>query len=197
MDYYIKHGEKERGPCTLKELRSFLYYGSIRWEDTVRAGGAEDWIPMSAIEELADLNPSAETTKGKWLKEGPKPPARVRRFREYASVPKERQAGYVISKMLFGFVFWPPDLWRAASMVFSANICRHQKDENGYLKVWPRSMEIVVTVLVLINATLWTVGTMWAAPKVKTVAREVVEQSRFAMKELQDFGKEHANDLKP
>ncbi len=197
MDYYIKHGENQRGPCTLKELRSFLYYGSIRWEDSVKTESDSTWLPLSSIEELADLNPDAKSAKSKWLKEAPKPPPRVRRFRDYASVPKERQAGYVSSLLFFGFIFWPPSLWRAASMVFSANICRPQKDENGFLRMWPRSMEIVVTVLVLLNAALWCAGIMWVTPKAKSLAREVIEQSHYALKELQDFGKDHAKDFQP
>jgi len=151
--YYIAKGQKTLGPCSKDDLRNFLAYGSIRDSDLVRLESEQQWRPVSSLLELA--------SSGEVIADGltVKPTRRrVARYRNYDRVPYNQRGGVVLRRMFFGFLFMPPLLWWAAVLIYSDHIFRRKKDENGYLLVWSRWVEIWVTLLIIVNALAW-----WAA----------------------------------
>ncbi|MEZ5387993.1 MAG: DUF4339 domain-containing protein, partial [Prosthecobacter sp.] len=155
--YYIAKGQKTLGPCSKDDLRNFLAYGSIRESDLVRLDSEEQWHPVSSLLGLA--------ATGEVIADGltVKPSRRrVARYRDYDRVPYNQRGGAVLRRMFFGFLFLPPLLWWAAVSIYSDHIFRRTKDENGYLRVWGRWVEVLVTVMVIINALAWWAGITYA-----------------------------------
>lgn len=151
--YYIAKGQKTLGPCSKDDLRNFLAYGSIKDSDLVKRDTDEQWRPVSTLLELhADGQVSADGLTSKPARR------RVARYRDYNRVPYNQRGGAVLRRMFFGFLFFPPMLWLAGVAIYSDHIFRKSKDENGYLKVWGRWVEVLVTILIIVNALAW-----WAA----------------------------------
>ena len=151
--YYIAKGQKTLGPCTLDDLRSFLAYGSISQGDLVMRDGEQQWHPVASIQEIAapeDVSKARERSATGLL-----PRRRTVRYRDYERVPLEQRAGKVLAWLTLGFLIFPPLLWRAAHAIFSARIFRRRTDENGYLICWPRWVEVLTTVLIVINGITW------------------------------------------
>jgi hypothetical protein len=156
--YYIAKGQKTLGPCSKDDLRNFLAYGSIRDSDLVRRDDDELWRPVSSLLELhATGKVVADGLMVKPLRR------RVARYRDYNRVPYEQRGGAVLRRMIFGFLLMPPLLWWAAVSIYSDNIFRSSKDENGYLKIWGRWVEMVVTIMIIVNALAWWAGIIYAS----------------------------------
>lgn len=156
--YYIAKGQKTLGPCSKDDLRNFLAYGSIRESDLVKREDEEQWRPVSTLLELH--------SEGQVLADGltVKPVRRrVARYRDYDRVPYNQRGGPVLSRMIFGFLILPPLLWWAAVSLYSDHIFRKKKDENGYLKIWGRWMEVLVTLMIITNAVAWWAGVTYAS----------------------------------
>jgi hypothetical protein len=47
--------------------------------------------------------------------------------------------------------------------LYSDHIFRRKKDENGYLMVWGRWVEVLVTLMIIINAVAWWAGVTYAS----------------------------------
>ena len=77
------------------------------------------------------------------------------RYRDYERVPVEQRSGKVLQWLVVGFLIFPPLLWRAAHAIFSERIFRRAADEHGYLICWPRWVEVLTTILIVINGILW------------------------------------------
>lgn len=156
--YYIAKGQKTLGPCSKDDLRNFLAYGSIRDSDLVKRDDEEQWRPVSSLLELH--------MAGQVLADGltVKPiRRRVARYRDYNRVPYDQRGGVVLRRMVFGFLIFPPLLWWAAVSLYSDHIFRRTKDENGYLRIWGRWVEVVVTVMIILNALAWWAGIAYAS----------------------------------
>ncbi|MGV3660232.1 MAG: DUF4339 domain-containing protein [Prosthecobacter sp.] len=156
--YYIAKGQKTLGPCSKDDLRNFLAYGSIRDSDLVKRDDEEQWRPVSSLLELH--------VAGQILADGltVKPVRRrVARYRDYNRVPYDQRGGVVLRRMIFGFLFLPPLLWWAAVSLYSDHIFRRKKDENGYLKIWGRWVEVLITIMIIVNALAWWMGISYAS----------------------------------
>lgn len=151
--YYIAKGQKTLGPCTLDDLRNFLAYGSISHGDLVMRDGEQQWHPVASLQEMAaaeDVPEARERSASGLL-----PRRRTVRYRDYERVPMDQRGGKVLMWLVLGFLIFPPLLWRAAHAVFSARVFRRQTDENGYLVCWPRWIEVLTTILIVINGIAW------------------------------------------
>ncbi|WP_395750932.1 DUF4339 domain-containing protein [Prosthecobacter sp.] len=156
--YYIAKGQKTLGPCSKDDLRNFLAYGSIRDSDLVKREDEEQWRPVSTLLELhAEGQVLADGLTVLPLRR------RVARYRDYNRVPYNQRGGTVLRRMITGFLFFPPMLWWAAVALYSDHIFRQKKDENGYLIVWKRWVEVLVTVLIIVNAIAWWVCITYAS----------------------------------
>jgi hypothetical protein len=51
MDYYVKHGEGEKGPYTEEVLRESFSDGTLRGSSLVRADGSEGWKRLDVVVE--------------------------------------------------------------------------------------------------------------------------------------------------
>jgi uncharacterized protein DUF4339 len=156
--YYIAKGQKTLGPCSKDDLRNFLAYGSIRDSDLVKRGDEEQWRPVSSLLELHAV--------GQVVADGLTVlPARrrVARYRDYNRVPYNQRGGMVLRRIVFGFLFFPPLLWWAAVALYSDHIFRQKKDENGYLIVWGRWVEVLVTFMIITNAFAWWLAISYAS----------------------------------
>lgn len=185
--YYIAKGQKTLGPCSMDDLRNYLAYGSIRDCDLVKREDEEQWRPVSTLLELnlgGEIVADGLTTKPTRR--------RVARYRDYERVPYEQRSGVVMRRMFFGFLFLPPLLWWAAVALYSDHIFRRKKDENGYLKVWGRWLEVVVTFLIVINAFAWWMGITYASwivgPGLKELRQWVGEAWEVIRGLLRDTG---------
>jgi hypothetical protein len=78
-------------------------------------------------------------------------------------VPNDQRGGVVMRRMFFGFLFMPPLLWWAAVSLYTDHIFRRKKDENGYLLVWGRWVEVLATVMIIVNALAWWMGITYAS----------------------------------
>lgn len=148
--YYIAKGQKTLGPCSKDDLRNFLAYGSIRDSDLVKREDEEQWRPVSSLLELhAEGQIVADGLTARPLRR------RVARYRDYNRVPFDQRGGTVLRRMILGFLIFPPMLWWAAVSLYSDHIFRQKKDENGYLVVWGRWVEVLVTLMIILNAVGW------------------------------------------
>ncbi len=156
--YYIARGQKTLGPCSKDDLRNFLAYGSIKDSDLVKNEHDEQWRPVSTLLELhAEGHISADGLTARPTRR------RVARYRDYNRVPYNQRGGAVLRRMIMGFLFVPPLLWLAAVSLYSDHIFRQKKDENGYLKVWGRWVEVLVTIMIIVNAFAWWMAITYAS----------------------------------
>lgn len=185
--YYIAKGQKTLGPCSQDDLRNFLAYGSIRDNDLVKRDDEEQWRPVSS---LLELNPAGHVVAdGMTVKPTRR---RVARYRDYNRVPYEQRGTTVLRRMIFGFLLFPPSLWMAAVALYTDHIFRRTKDENGYLKVWGRWVEVLVTAMIILNALAWWAGISYASwllgPGVRELAKGVGEAVDVIKGILHDLG---------
>lgn len=146
------------GPCSKDDLRNFLAYGSIKDSDLVKHEHDEQWRPLSTLLELhAEGQISADGLTARPTRR------RVARYRDYNRVPYNQRGGAVLRRMIMGFLFVPPLLWLAAVSLYSDHIFRQKKDENGYLKVWGRWVEVLVTIMIIVNAFAWWMAITYAS----------------------------------
>lgn len=185
MDYFITLGDKIHGPTPERDVRTYLAYGSVKADDLLRRSDEEEWYPAKLFPEFATALPSLTGNTTKWsLRAKPAEPRRSMRFREISHVAEDQRAGVVAWRLLSGFVCRPLTFWRAASTVFTSKIYGKGKDEQGYLRTWPRWMEVPVTIMVLLHAGIWTGFAFWAAPKVRPMVAMVVEHAQSAWHEV-------------
>jgi|GEM_PF-1522760 len=180
-NYYIAKGQKTVGPCSLDDLRSYIAYGSVRDNDLVRREGAADWTPLRYLHELKPQEGETITAQDITTRR------RIARYRDYDKVPVGRRAGVVFGRLFWGFMIFPPLLWRGAVAVFQDRIYRTKKDAHGYLIPWPRWVEVLVSVLIVLNALLWWVGLWWITNQSAPLAKELSAMVTTAITELQDW----------
>ncbi len=183
--FYISRGKGTQGPFTLGELQTYLAYGSIAEMDLVLRDGTEEWIPVSSLPELVEAEPA--TSSGRKGTKKALPRRRIARYREYSRVPVPLRSGTVIRQLIFGMLFWPPTLWKAGSSIFSSYIYRHAKDDAGYLRIWPRSVEPVVSVMIVINILVWLGAAIWITQSAGPVLSEVFAVLREGLHEFESW----------
>lgn len=155
-NYYISKGQKTVGPCSLDDLHGYIAYGSVRDSDLVRREGATEWTPLHQLAELQLDGGNPATSRNITTRR------RTARYRDYQRVPQNQRSGRVLGRLLLGFLFFPPALWRGASSVYQDRVYSSKKDDKGYLMHWPQWCDRVVTVMLVINSFLW-VGLIWLA----------------------------------
>lgn len=180
-NYYISKGQKVVGPCTLDDLYSYIAYGSVRDSDLVRREGATEWTQLRKLEEL-QLNPTDPTTSKEITVR-----RRTARYRDYAKVPEDRRAGVVLTRLIWGFLLFPPLLWKGAISVFQDRIYSAKTDERGYLLSWPRWIEPVVSGMLVLNGLLWASLVWWVCHEATPLARELSSFVSTSITDLQDW----------
>ncbi|MDZ4287629.1 MAG: DUF4339 domain-containing protein [Prosthecobacter sp.] len=179
--FYISKNHKTLGPCTLDDLRSFVAYGSVEGNDLVKREGESDWTPLGQLQELCPDDPDALTPYEIATRR------RSARYRKYAKVPDRSRSGWVLARLVAGFLLFPPLLWLGAMAIYQGRIYTRKKDAHGYLRTWPRSVEISVSIMLVINAIAWWWGLSWLSHEAEPLARELVSMSRTAITDLQDW----------
>ncbi len=180
--FYISRGQATQGPFSLTDLQTYLAYGSIAEMDLVLRDGSEEWVPVASLPELNAADP---TKSGKTTKRNIRVQRRTARYRDYGKVPRDNKAGITLRRLLVGFLFWPPTLWKGSATVFTNYIYRKAKDDGGYLKIWPRWVEPIVSVLIVVNIIAWVVGILWITHHATPMARELSDVVREGMKEFE------------
>jgi hypothetical protein len=179
--FYITKGQKTVGPCSLDDLRSFVAYGSIKETDLIRREGQSDWTPLRHLEELTPKEGDPPTSRDVGI------PRRTARYRDYEKVPSVRQAGWVLTRVIWGFLLFPPLLWKATLAIYQQTIYTREKNEHGYLLTWPRWVESVVTVLLLVNAAAWIAAIWWTSARAAPLAHDLIAMFHTALTDLQDW----------
>lgn len=179
--FYISKNRKTVGPCTLDDLRSFMAYGSVKDSDLVKREGESAWTPLRQLKELSLDDPEAPTPYEIASRR------RIARYRDYAKVPDNQAEGWVMRRIFWGFLLCPPLLWIGAIAAYRGRIFTREKDEHGYLRMWPRSLEIPVSILLVLNAILWWWGIAWFATEAGPLMRELLQMSRSGITDLQDW----------
>lgn len=190
--FILRHG-KPHGPCSVDELKAYLAYGSLRPDELVGAAGTDNWLPVSKVvappvtevEEEPDnwwealclwwrrRNTSEDAVSATDLINQRR---RAVRYRDWDKVPQGVRSGIVFWRILTGFLFFPPRLWAACSTVFTQRIIRNNADDNGYLKTWPAGVEVICTLLIIVNALAWWLGLQW----IVFIGLPVVQQAMAA-----------------
>jgi hypothetical protein len=177
--FYLCKGSKTVGPCTLDDLRTFLAYGSVGDGDLVKRAGDANWTPLRQLQELTpDPDLPAESLL---------PPRRIARYRDYQKVPDVERAGWVLRRLIVGFLLFPPHLWQGALALFQRRIYTRHADENGYLTTWPRKVELLTAALLMINSLAWWLILLWAADHTRPLIRELLMLFRTGLLDLQDW----------
>lgn len=177
--YYISKGQKTVGPCTLDDLYSYIAYGSVRESDLVRREGTSAWEPLSSLEELQlEAGDQARDITSR---------RRTARYRDYAKVPQNRRAGVILGQLIWGFLLFPPLLWKAAIAIFQDRIYSSQKDAKGYLLFWPRWVEFLVSGLLVVNGLIWATLIWLVWKEAFPVAREMTKLFSTGINDLQDW----------
>jgi hypothetical protein len=176
--FYLCKGSKTIGPCTLDDLRSFLAYGSVTETDLVQRGGDPDWRPLRQLQELASISEGGAAIL---------PPRRVARYRDYEKVPDPQRSGWVLQRLIIGFLLFPPHLWQGAIAVFQNRIHSRRTDGHGYLTTWPRRVEVVAAVLLVVNSILWWLALLWVRDHAQPLVRELLMLFRTGLLDLQDW----------
>lgn len=179
--FYITKGQKTVGPCTLDDLRSFVAYGSIKECDLIRREGETTWTPLRHLDELAPKDGEPPTARDISI------PRRTARYREYEKIPCARQSGWVLWRLIVGFLLFPPLLWKAASAIYQHPIYSRRKNENGYLEPWPRWIDGLVTALILANAVIWCTAIWWASSRAAPLTRDLIAVFHSGITDLQDW----------
>lgn len=178
--YFLTKSGKTVGPCTLDDLRSYLAYGSVRDSDLTMRAGEQVWMPLRQLEEL-QLDQGTEALQEITRRR------RIVRYREYEKVPLKQQGGWVIQEMLLGFLFFPPKLWRASATAFQERIFRRAADQEGFLKSWPRWVETVVQLMLIVNAVAWVLMLGLLTSNAMPIVRELVGLLKTGVTDLQTF----------
>ncbi len=179
--YYITKGQKTVGPCSLDDLRAYIAYGSVRDSDLVRREGATEWTPLRYLAELQLNGEDAPTAQEITTRR------RTARYRDYEKVPIARRSGVVLGWLVWGFLVFPPLLWRGAISVYQDRIYSQKADEKGYLQFWPRWIEPIVTVLLVVNAITWLLLIAWVWRESTPMARELASFVSTAIIDLQNW----------
>ena len=171
--FFIARSGKAHGPLSWTEIDSYLAYGSLKPQDLVCTADSPNWLPVTEWKKAIEGDPESEEKaepRSPWLawwhrlltssKAGSKATPRALRrrtvrFREWNHVPEDQRSTGILLGIVLGFLFFPPRFWSACSRVFSNHVFRPVADEAGYLKIWPKWMETVCTVLLLVNAAYW------------------------------------------
>lgn len=188
--YYIAKGQKTLGPCSKNDLRNFLAYGSIKESDLVKSEDDEQWRPVSSLMELHAI--------GQFAADGlTVQPSRRRaaRYRDYDRVPYSQRGEVVLRRMIVGFLLFPPLLWRAAVSLYSDHIFHRNKDENGYLDIWSRWAEVLVTLMIIINAFAWWIGINYTSSSIGPGIYELMSDLMKVVHEVADVIKGLINDI--
>jgi GYF domain 2 len=195
-DFFILRGGKAHGPCSLEELRSYLAYGSMQLGDMVCRVGSTQWQQVHTLPELRPPEPDPEIFENvpswlQWLRPvlnyfvknnttqgnlNLAPRRRVVRYRDYSKVPEAHRSGATASKLFWGFLFFPPRLWSASATVFSQRVYRNSADANGYLKTWPRWVEMLCAVMITVNALAWMLAIYWLVDTAIPIAHEALTE---------------------
>lgn len=178
--YFLSKGGKTVGPCHLDDLRSYLAYGSVKDTDLVMRQGESEWQQLRVLEEL-QLEHGMDFVQDITRKR------RVARYREYEKVPPKQRSGLILQQMIVGFLFFPPKLWKAAASVFQDRIYRRAKDEAGFLRYWPRWVEFVMQVLLIMNAALWLLLLWILTHNTMPIVRELVKLLKTGLSDLQTW----------
>lgn len=178
--YFLTKSGKTVGPCTLDDLRSYLAYGSVRDSDLTMRAGEEVWMPLRQLEEL-QLDQSADSLQEITRRR------RVVRYREYEKVPVKQRSGWVLQEMLLGFFFFPPKLWRVSATVFQERIFRRSVDQEGFLTYWPKWVETVMQILLIVNAAVWLLLLWLLTSNAMPIVRELVGLMKTGISDLQTF----------
>jgi GYF domain 2 len=178
--YFLTKSGKTVGPCTLDDLRSYLAYGSVRDSDLTMRAGEEVWMPLRQLEEL-QLDQGTDSLQEITRRR------RVVRYREYEKVPLKQRSGWILQEILLGFFFFPPKLWRASASVLQERIYRRGADQEGFLKYWPRWVETLVQILLIVNAIVWVVAVAYVATHALPIVRELVGLMKTGISDLQTF----------
>jgi hypothetical protein len=109
------------------------------------------------------------------------------RYREYEKVPLKQRGGWVIQEMLLGFLFFPPKLWRISATVFQERIFSRAADPEGFLKSWPRWVETVVQIMLIVNAVVWVLMLWLLTSNAMPIVRELVGLLKTGIADLQSF----------
>ena len=179
--YYISKGQKTVGPCSLDDLYGYIAYGSVRDSDLVRREGSTEWTPLRQLEEL-QIDPADPATVRDITTR-----RRTARLRDYAKVPLDQRASVVLQRLIGGFLIFPPLLWKGAKAVFQDRIYSSRTDAKGYLLYWPRWIETVVMVLLVIQSIVWLIGIAWLWQKGTPLAHEIIALLRTGIADLQDW----------
>lgn len=177
--YFLTKSGKTVGPCTLDDLRSYLAYGSVRDSDLTMRAGEQVWMPLRQLEEL-QLDQGTESLQEITRRR------RVVRYREYEKVPLKQRGGWVLQEMLLGFFFFPPKLWRASASVFQERIFRRDADQEGFLKYWPRWVETLVQILLIVNAVAWVLLIWVVTNNAMPIVRELVGLLKTGISDIQN-----------
>lgn len=177
QEFYIKKGGKTLGPCTLDDLRTYLAYGSAREGDLVMRSGDAGWLPLRELPEFREQGISdlaSEITSRR----------RVARYRDYEKVPPAQRSGIVRGRIILGFLFFPPLLWKGAAAVFQERIYTPEADEHGFLKSWPGWVSGLLYPLLVLNAALWLVLLWTVFNKAAPLLQEIIQVFRSSSAEL-------------
>ena len=178
--YFLTKSGKTVGPCTLDDLRSYLAYGSVRDSDLTMRAGEEVWMPLRQLEEL-QLDQGTESLQEITRRR------RVARYREYEKVPLKQRSGLVLQEVLLGFLFFPPKLWRASATVFQERVFRRASDQEGFLKYWPRWVETLMQIMLIVNAIVWVAAVAYIATHTLPIARELAGLLKTGIADIQSF----------
>jgi hypothetical protein len=176
--YFLTKSGKTVGPCSLDDLRSYLAYGSVHDSDLTMRAGEDVWMPLHQLEELhldRGTDSLQEITRRR----------RVVRYREYEKVPPKQRSGMVVRELLLGFFFFPPKLWRAAGNVLQERIYLRSSDEDGFLKYWPRWVQVIVQILLIVNAIAWVILITYIATHALPIAQEIMGLMKTGISDLQ------------
>jgi len=176
--YFLTKSGKTVGPCTLDDLRSYLAYGSVRDSDLTMRADEQVWMPLHQLEEL-QLEQGTESLQEITRRR------RVVRYRDYEKVPLKQRGGWVLQEMLLGFFFFPPKLWHASAKVFQERIFRRDTDQEGFLKYWPRWVEILIQMLLIINAIAWVMLIWVVTSNAMPIVSELVGLLKTGISDLQ------------
>lgn len=197
--FIFRHG-KPHGPCSLDELKAYLAYGSLKPNELVGVAGSDQWLPVGELLAPPPAEPEEEPTnlwerlQLWWQRRSNREEAaptdlisqrrRAVRYRDWDKVPLGVRSGVVFWRLVTGFFFFPPRLWSVCSTVYTQRIIRNKADESGYLKAWPSGVEVVCTLLIIVNALVWWIGLQWLVFKGLPVVQQAVSAFTVSFDEM-------------
>lgn len=179
-DYYISKGKSQLGPCSLDDLRTLLAYGSVNHSDLVRRGEEGPWLTLDSLGEMSDFFKGADASETTSRR-------RTVRYRDFEKTPQESRAPVVLKRLILGFLFFPPLLWRAAVTVYQSRVITRRRNESGYLEHWPRWVEGAVSAMIVVNALLWWMLLSWAGHEVEPMVRIIASTFGSGIEAIQEW----------